>query len=51
MLALARVGIAVCLEEGCSIDAIRSADILVKSPLDALDLLLNPNRLKATLRF
>jgi soluble P-type ATPase len=51
MLRAARVGIAVCLNEGCSIDALKSADIAVNSPLDALDLLLNPKRLKATLRF
>ncbi len=51
MLKASKVGIAVCLNEGCSIDAMRSADIFVNSPLDALDLLLNPKRLKATLRF
>lgn len=51
MLAAAKIGIAVCLNEGCSIDAIESADIFVNSPLDALDLLLEPKRLKATLRF
>lgn len=51
MLAVAKIGIAVCLNEGCSIDAIESADIFVNSPLDALDLLLEPKRLKATLRF
>lgn len=51
MLERARVGVAVCLKEGCAVDAIRSADILVKSIVDGLDLLLNPKRLKATLRF
>jgi len=51
MLRAARVGIAVCLNEGCSIDALKSADIFVFSPVDALDLLLNPKRMKATLRF
>jgi soluble P-type ATPase len=51
MLKTARIGIAVCLQEGCSADAIKSADILVKSTADALDLLLKPKRLKATLRF
>ncbi|RME64076.1 MAG: ATPase P [Nitrospirae bacterium] len=51
MLKKAKIGVAVCLKEGCAIDAIKSADILVKSPLDGLDLLLNPRRLKATLRF
>lgn len=51
MLRAARVGIAVCLKEGCATEAITSADILVMSPVDALDLLLNPKRVKATLRF
>ncbi len=51
MLKTAKIGIAVCLNEGCSTDAIKSADIIVKSTADALDLLLKPKRLKATLRF
>src|SRR5512139_1985163 len=41
MLKTARVGIAVCLNEGCSKDAFTSADVLVSSAKDALDLLLN----------
>ncbi|GAB6182941.1 hypothetical protein [Thermodesulfovibrio hydrogeniphilus] len=51
MLEVAKIGIVVCLNEGCAIDAIKSADILVTSPLDAFDLFLNPKRLIATLRF
>jgi len=51
MLGMARVGIAVCLKEGCSVDAVKASDILVASITDALDLLLNPKRLTATLRF
>ncbi|HYA14582.1 MAG TPA: hypothetical protein VEF33_09620 [Syntrophales bacterium] len=51
MLKAARIGIAVCLLEGCAVDAITSADIVVTSTTAALDLLLNPKRLKATLRF
>ena len=51
MLKAARVGIAVCLAEGCSRDAIVSADIIVSSPVDALNLIFNPKRMKATLRF
>jgi soluble P-type ATPase len=51
MLRIAKIGIAVMLDEGCSADAIKSAHILVKSINDGLDLLLNPLRLKATLRF
>jgi soluble P-type ATPase len=50
MLETARVGVAVCLVEGCAIKALQAADILVSSPLDAFDLLFSPNRLKATLR-
>ena len=51
MLKAAKVGIAVCLKEGCSIDAVSSADILVTSATDAFEMLLNEKRLKATLRF
>jgi soluble P-type ATPase len=51
MLSRAAIGIAVCINEGASIDAIEAATILVSSPLDALDLLIYPDRLKATLRF
>ncbi|MCK7494226.1 MAG: HAD hydrolase family protein [Comamonadaceae bacterium] len=51
MLKAARVGIALCLQEGCSKDALTAADILVTSANDALDLLLHPLRMKATLRF
>jgi soluble P-type ATPase len=50
MLRMARIGIAVMLDEGCSVDAVNSSNILVKSINDGLDLLLNPLRLKATLR-
>ena len=51
MLAAARVGIAVAEGEGCAVEAIVAANILVHSAQDGLDLLLNPKRLKATLRF
>jgi P-type E1-E2 ATPase len=51
MLKTAKIGIAVCLTEGCSIDAIKAADILVISIIDAFNLLLNSKRCKATLRF
>jgi len=50
MLKAARVGVAVCLREGCSGEAIKAAQILVRSPLDAIDLLICPKRLIATLR-
>jgi soluble P-type ATPase len=51
MLKAAKIGVAVCLNEGCAVDAIKSADILATSSSDALDLLLHSKRLKATLRF
>lgn len=51
MLKAARIGIAVSEGEGCAVDAIMAANIHVRSARDGLDLLLNPKRLKATLRF
>jgi soluble P-type ATPase len=51
MLKAARLGIAVINSEGCSIQAMAAADIFVLCAQDGLDLLLNPERLKATLRF
>jgi soluble P-type ATPase len=51
MLKAARLGIAVSQGEGCAVDAVVSADILVMSAKDGLDLLLNPKRCKATMRF
>ena len=51
MLKAARIGIAVSESEGCAVDALTAADIHVRSALDGLNLLLNPKRCKATLRF
>ena len=51
MLKTARIGIAVSEGEGCAVDAIMAANIHVRSAAEGLDLLLNPKRLKATLRF
>jgi soluble P-type ATPase len=51
MLKAARIGLAVSEGEGCAVDAIMAADIHVHSAPDGLDLLLNPKRCKATLRF
>jgi len=51
MLKLARIGIAVTEGEGCSVDALMAANLHVKTAIEGLDLLLNPKRLKATLRF
>ena len=50
MLAAARIGIAVIEGEGCSVNALLSAGIAVRSIHDGLGLLLNRDRLKATLR-
>ena len=51
MLKAAKIGIAVTEGEGCAVDAIMAANIQVTRAVDALDLLLHPKRLKATLRF
>jgi soluble P-type ATPase len=50
MLRAARLGISVCLKEGCSTGALNASQIVVKSPVDAIDLLLSTKRLIATLR-
>lgn len=50
MLRAARLGIAVCLKEGCSKEAIEASRIFVISPIDAINLFLSPKRLIATLR-
>jgi len=46
----AALGIAVLGDEGVSVSAIKSADLVVKNVQNALDLLLKPKRLIATLR-
>ena len=50
MLKASALGIAVVLEEGCAVETLMSADIACPSILSALELLLNPLRLTATLR-
>lgn len=50
MLKVAALGIAVIGKEGCSIKAIQNADIVCNSIEDALNLLLNPQLIVATLR-
>lgn len=50
MLKKAKLGIAVIGREGCACGALKAADIIVNNPEDALDLLINTNRLIATLR-
>ncbi len=46
----AGLGIAVIQEEGAAVETLLAADIVAHSILDALDLLLHPLRLTATLR-
>ena len=50
MLQAAALGIAVLGAEGLAVPALTAADLMVPSMTDALDLLLNPRRLVATLR-
>jgi len=50
MIKAVRLGIAVSLKEGCSVETLKAASIFVVSPIDAIDLLLCPQRLIATLR-
>lgn len=50
MLEAAILGIAVISREGVYVPTLNVAQIAVISPLDAIDLLLYPDRLKATLR-
>jgi soluble P-type ATPase len=45
------LSIAVDNGEGCALDAMRNADLFVAGAANAIDLLLDPLRLKATLRF
>lgn len=50
MLKAARLGIAVIEGEGCAVDVLLQADIVVRSIQDALGLVLHPMRCMATLR-
>ncbi len=50
MLKEARLGIVTVQNEGAALESIQAADIMVTHINDALDLLKNPLRLKATLR-
>ncbi len=50
MLAMAKLGIAVLGDEGLSLEALQQAKIVVRDVKDALDLLLIPKRLIATMR-
>jgi soluble P-type ATPase len=50
MLRVAAIGVAILAGEGVAIDAIQAADVLAFGPIDAMDLILKPKRLIATLR-
>jgi P-type E1-E2 ATPase len=50
MLGAAALGIAVLGREGLAVGALQAADLVVPSIEDALDLLLKPRRLRASLR-
>lgn len=50
MLRLAAIGVAVLTAEGIAVSALQAADILIYDPVNALELLLLPERLVATLR-
>jgi soluble P-type ATPase len=50
MLRLAAIGVAILAGEGVAIDAVQAADLLAPGPVEAIDLLLKPKRLIATLR-
>jgi soluble P-type ATPase len=50
MLENSAIGITVIGKEGASADAVKNADIVVISIIDALALFLNPLRIKATVR-
>jgi soluble P-type ATPase len=51
ILKQAGLGIAVVQTEGAAIETLLVADIVIPGIIEALDLLLHPDRLKATLRF
>lgn len=50
MLRLAAIGVAVLAAEGVATSALQAADVLALGPVDAIDLVLKPKRLVATLR-
>jgi HAD superfamily hydrolase (TIGR01549 family) len=50
MLKKAAIGIAILGDEGCSKEALMSADIICKSIIEAFELILQPKRFIATLR-
>jgi soluble P-type ATPase len=50
MLRVAAIGVAILAGEGVAIDALQAADVLAPGPVEAIDLVLKPKRLIATLR-
>lgn len=50
MLRLAAIGVAVLAGEGLAIGALQAADVLALGPIEAMELVLKPKRLVATLR-
>jgi soluble P-type ATPase len=50
MLRLAAIGVAILAGEGVAIEALQAADVLASGPVEAIDLVLKPKRLIATLR-
>ncbi len=50
MLRLARIGVAIVGAEGMATQALQAADVVALGPIDAIDLILKPKRLIATLR-
>ena len=50
MLRLAAIGVAILAAEGVAVEALQAADVVARGPVDAIDLVLKPKRLVATLR-
>lgn len=51
MLNESRLGICIMGQEGCSLKALKNADLVINNIIDALELFIYPNRLIATLRY
>ena len=50
MLRLAALGVGIFGSEGMAVPVLQAADVITHGPIDAIDLLLKPKRLVATLR-
>jgi soluble P-type ATPase len=51
MLKIAGLGVVVVGSEGCAVETLLAANVQVPNAVDGLDLLINPSRLSATLKF